>query len=530
MGAQTAQDLLGLGRPYTAADSAARTLERLTGIRGAAMTTTTEAKSAAIRARLDHPVIDGDSHIVEFVPAFLDALREEGGSGAVAWFTGEGGERFRLGGRQRRWLQMSWEERRRTRATRPAWWTRPTKNTLDRATAMLPRLYYERLDELGLDFMVLYPTLGLGFCGLADDDYRPLLCRAFNRFAATYYGEFADRMTVAATIPLHTPEEGIAELEHAAALGLKVALIPSFVRRPVAEVAERHPDLAQRVEWLDTYGIDSAYDYDPFWAKSVELGFAVAAHSGTQGLPERSSISNYMYNHMGQFAAGGEMLAKSLLLGGVTRRFPTLRVALLEGGVANGCRLYADVIERWKKRNPAGLENYNPANLDLGLARDLFQRYGGAIVQGRLAQLEATLDYDAPAYDAALRDDFAALGVTRPEDFRDLFIPHFYFGCEADDPITAWAFDRRGNPFGAQVRAILSTDLGHWDVPDMRVALAEAYELVEDGRITADDFRDLAFTNQVTLYAGGNPNFFAGTLVEREAAELLAKEKRAAAR
>ncbi len=38
----------------------------------------------------------------------------------------------------------------------------PTKNTRDRATEILPRLLYERLDEFGMDFTVLYPTAGLG--------------------------------------------------------------------------------------------------------------------------------------------------------------------------------------------------------------------------------------------------------------------------------------------------------------------------------------------------------------------------------
>ena len=38
----------------------------------------------------------------------------------------------------------------------------PTRNTLDRATAMLPKLIYQRMDELGLDFAVLYPTAGIG--------------------------------------------------------------------------------------------------------------------------------------------------------------------------------------------------------------------------------------------------------------------------------------------------------------------------------------------------------------------------------
>jgi hypothetical protein len=31
----------------------------------------------------------------------------------------------------------------------------PTKNTLDRVTSMLPKLLYQRLDEIGLDFAAL---------------------------------------------------------------------------------------------------------------------------------------------------------------------------------------------------------------------------------------------------------------------------------------------------------------------------------------------------------------------------------------
>ncbi len=118
---------------------------------------------------------------------------------------------------------------------------------------------------------------------------------------------------MAAVIPLHAPEEGIAELEHAKALGHKVAQIPAYVRRPVPDIAERYPEIASRVTYLDHFGIDSAYDYDPFWAQCVELGFAVAEHSGGMGFDDRRSISNYMYNHMGHFAAAGEVLCKSLL-------------------------------------------------------------------------------------------------------------------------------------------------------------------------------------------------------------------------
>ena len=61
-----------------------------------------------------------------------------------------------------------------------------------------------------------------------------------------------------------------------------------------------------------------------------------------------------MHNHMGHFAAAGEVLAKSLLMGGVTYRFPDLRVALLEGGVVSGTRLYADIVGRLEETQRAG--------------------------------------------------------------------------------------------------------------------------------------------------------------------------------
>jgi hypothetical protein len=39
----------------------------------------------------------------------------------------------------------------------------------------------------------------------------------------------------------------------------------------------------------------------------------------------------------------------------------------------------------------------------------------------------------------------------------------------------------RNNPFGSKLNAIFSSDIGHFDVIDMRHPLPEAYELVEDG-------------------------------------------------
>ena len=480
------------------------------------MTTAPSSPSALARASVDHPIIDGDSHIVEFTPVLMDFVREVGGSDAVdRWNAVWSGQ-----------APMSTDERRPAGLRRQPWWV-PTTETLDRATAMLPKLYHERLDELGLDYLVLYPTNGLIFNELRDEELRGIISRAYNAYIAEAYADYGDRMTVAAIIQMTTPEEGIAELEHAHALDLKVAMIPAFQRRPIPylmdgvpqEILNRYPETWWRFTWLDSYGLDSAYDYDPFWQRCVDLGFAVAAHTNGMGLSDRSSSSAYMFNHMGHFAAAGEHLCKSLYMGGVTRRFPALRVALLEGGVANGCRLFADIIERWEKRGIDAQDHIDPAMIDRELALDLFSRYGDERTLAKLDELPAALGLDRPGMPASERDDFAAMEITREEDFRDLFIPNFFFGCEADDRMNAWAFQH--NPFDAQLHAILSTDLGHWDVENMREAVAEAHEQIEKGLLTADNFRDLAFTNQVRLYGGANSDFFKGSRVEEAAQAVL---------
>ena len=52
----------------------------------------------------------------------------------------------------------------------------------------------------------------------------------------------------------------------------------------------------------------------------------------------------------------------------------------------------------------------------------------------------------------------------------------------------------------------------------MTEVLEEAWERVEEGVITEEDFRDFVFVNPVTLWTGLNPDFFKGTVVERAVA------------
>jgi hypothetical protein len=58
------------------------------------------------------------------------------------------------------------------------------------------------------------------------------------------------------------------------------------------------------------------------------------------------------------------------------------------------------------------------------------------------------------------------------------------------------------------VYAMFSSDIGHFDVPDMTEVVPEAYAMVEDGLASAADFRDFTFANVVRLFGRQNPRFF----------------------
>src|SRR5690606_6108210 len=76
------------------------------------------------------------------------------------------------------------------------------------------------------------------------------------------------------------------------------------------------------------------------------------------------------------------------------------------------------------------------------------------------------------------------------------------------------ALNPKGNPFGQKINALYSSDSGHWDVPELTEPLAETWDLVQEGAITAEDFKALVFNNPYQFYTANNPDFFKGTQVE----------------
>lgn len=458
-----------------------------------------------LRAGLDHPVVDADGHIVESIPVVVDYMRAVAGEDVADRFTASVPS---FGSRRAGLLASAGRDGERAPGVFvPPWWT-VASDPLDRATAFLPGLLHERMDEIGLDFTVLYTSVGLACFNHPDDEVRRGSCRALNTYLADMCQGLDDRLTPAAVIPAHTPAEAVAELEHAVLeLGLRAAVVNGCVSR--TEPSGR--------SWIDVLALDSVHDYDPLWQRFTDLGVAVTVHSPTMGLDLRQSSSRYMFNHIGTFAAGSEAVAKALVLGGVASRFQDLNFGFLEGGVSWGVQLLFDLLGRWEKRGGSSVERLDPGSIDPVEWDRLLDRHGG----DRFADPELRRSMLGQSDNPPLQhDDFRDSGVQGPGDLVAMF-DRFYFGCEADEGTVGWAFDAETNPLGAVLRPVFGSDIGHWDVPDMAGVLGEALELVDEGRLDRDQFRAFTCDNPIRLHATMNPGFFDGTAVEGYARALL---------
>jgi predicted TIM-barrel fold metal-dependent hydrolase len=478
-------------------------------------------KAAQIRDALDHPIIDGDGHIVEILPVFLDYLRQAGGPSLAERYRQINEANSPYHDDAEGWYALSPKDRQQRRLMRPPSWLVNTADARERATTMLPNLIRSRLDEFGIDFAIMYTSVGIPIASSDDDDIRLGGCRALNLMYADLFDAHKDRMTPSAVIPMHTPEEAIAEMEFAVTeRGFKTVTIPGCVRRPLENASGN-----KQAVWIDPLAVDSLYDYDPVWAKCLELGVAPATHHSGMGAGwgARGTTTNFMYNHIGHFAAGADAACKAMFMGGVTRRFPDLRIAFLEGGAGWALSLLNDIVEHWEKRNIGALQRAtDPALLNRDDLANYFREFAEDLVNavGDPSDLDSIFASPLGGEAAEDIDDWNAIGLSSKEDIGQRFLPNFFIGCEADDRMNGAAFDTRLNPFGHKLNAFLGSDIGHWDVPDPTKVIPEAWELVDDGLLTPSDFRAFTFENVSRLHTQMNPNFFKGTAVEGAVARL----------
>jgi hypothetical protein len=118
------------------------------------------------------------------------------------------------------------------------------------------------LDSEGIWGEVIYPSLGLWENLLDDRDLVRAAAHAENEWKVTeIQGLAPDRLVPAATIPLLDVDAAVAEMHHAADLGLHLASLPTGVP-----------------EGVDDWNRDS---WEPLWAATEEAGMVLGFHIGS---------------------------------------------------------------------------------------------------------------------------------------------------------------------------------------------------------------------------------------------------------
>ena len=304
---------------------------------------------AQIRSRLDHPVIDGDGHWVEFDPVFAERMRKVGGDLAADGFLAAMKTTTRRAEHVGRRAEAP--------AHRPAGLLEPPgreharpRHRDDAAAALRAAAGVRHRLRDHLPDRRPAPAADRRRRHAARGDSRPqhrdrgLLPRPgrpddAGRDHPDAHAGGGDRR---------------ARVRHARARARRSACSAAACRG--ASRRRRSPIRTPRASPSGTTcsALDSDHDYDPVWAKCQELGIAPTFHSSGSNQGLRMSPSNFVYNHIGHFAAAGHAVSKAIFLGGVTRRFPELRFAFLEGGVGWACQLFGDLIEHWERRSAQG--------------------------------------------------------------------------------------------------------------------------------------------------------------------------------
>jgi predicted TIM-barrel fold metal-dependent hydrolase len=178
-----------------------------------------------------------------------------------------------------------------------------------------PQARLPDMDAEGIDLAVLFGTsFAFHACSTPDWRYSQALCRAWNDWAAEYCAAAPDRLKFAALAPLGDPRAAAEETERA-------------VRELGAVGITFPPNYAGR-------SLDQTY-FDPVYETAQRLGVPICVHAsnGSGKFSEPIGVhDNWLITHALTMPFGLTHALASVVCGGVLERFPTLRVAFLEGG------------------------------------------------------------------------------------------------------------------------------------------------------------------------------------------------------
>lgn len=164
----------------------------------------------------------------------------------------------------------------------------------------------------GVSGEVLYPSQGLFYFKIEDPELMSAVFRAYNGWLAEFCQTNPHQLKGIAMINLDDVQDGVAELERSAKLGLTGAMITEF------PMEERRYD---------------NQEYEPFWAAAQDLNMPLSLHTATRREgPSRSSGATSIRVASGRankvFYPATSMC--DMIFSGVFERYPALKVAIVE--------------------------------------------------------------------------------------------------------------------------------------------------------------------------------------------------------
>lgn len=176
------------------------------------------------------------------------------------------------------------------------------------------------MDNEGLDVAVLFRTSPLHCDDSFEPEYANDLCRAWNDWIADFCKEEPSRLKGSALLTLHdvdlAVEEARRSVQELGVVGLSVCPEPVNGRR----IHDRY--------------------FDPLWAEIDKLGVPLCFHPPAN--PKQQQVAREFYGHPNSSIIAMalrnpielQLAVSAFCGGGVLEKFPTLRVAFLEGNCA----------------------------------------------------------------------------------------------------------------------------------------------------------------------------------------------------
>jgi uncharacterized protein len=196
-----------------------------------------------------------------------------------------------------------------------------------------PRARIALMDDWGVDYGVLFPTIGILPFPVDDTALASAYCRAYNRWQAEFSSGAAGRTIPIAVINWHDPVEAAGELAHCLELGFKGLFVP-----PETIGGKRPGDP----------------DFDTIWRLCEEAGIPGCLHVivrfGGAAVPfkawhETAPGPTFTFG----LGATGQLIPAlaSLVLDGLFERFPRLKVVSVEAG----CGFAAYLMDRLDEKH-----------------------------------------------------------------------------------------------------------------------------------------------------------------------------------